>query len=47
MQVESMGGSRYVLMFTEDYLRYITIYFLKSKDEALSKFKEFVSLIEN
>ena len=45
--VESMSGSRYVLMFTDDYSRYTTVYFLKSKDEALTKFKEFVTLVEN
>ena len=47
MQVESMGGSRYVLMFTDDYSRYTIVYFLKSKEEALPKVKEFVKLVEN
>ena len=47
MQVESMGGSRYVLMFTDDLSRYTTAYFLKNKDETLFKFKEFVNLVEN
>ena len=46
IQVESMGGSRYILMFTNDYSRYTVVYFLKSKDQTLSKFKEYVSLVE-
>ena len=47
MQIESLGGSRYILMFTDDYSRYTIVYFLKSKDETLSKFKEYVNLVEN
>lgn len=30
-QVESKGGSRYMLPFTDDYSRYTTAYFIKSK----------------
>ena len=47
MPIESMGGSHYILMFTDDYSRYTIVYFLKSKDETLSKFKEYVYLVEN
>ena len=47
MQVKSMGGSRYMITFTDDYSRYTVAYFIKSKDEALTKFKEFVSHAEN
>lgn len=42
MQVESLGGARYVCMFTDDYSRYGKLYLLKRKDEVLSKFKEYV-----
>ena len=47
MQVESKGGSRYMVTFTDDYSRYTTTYFIKRKDEALSKFQEYVTLVEN
>ena len=47
MQVNSTGGSRYLLTFTDDYSRYTHVYFLKRKSEVLEKFKEFVMLAEN
>ena len=46
MQVESKGGSRYMLTFTDDYSRYTTVYFIKSKNEVLSKFMEYVNSVE-
>ena len=46
MQVESKGGSRYMLTFTDDYSRYTTAYFIKSKSEVLSKFMEYVNSVE-
>ena len=47
MQVNSTGGSRYMLTFTDDYSRYTHVYFLKKKSEVLQKFKDFVALAEN
>ena len=47
MNVESIGGSKYVLTFTDDHTRYVTVYFLKSKSEVLSKFEEYVNMVEN
>ena len=47
MNVESIGGSRYFVSFIDDYSRYVTVYMIKNKSEVLSKFKEFVSLMEN
>ena len=44
---ESIGGSKYMLTFTDDYTRYITVYFITSKAEVLSKFKEYVIMVEN
>jgi transposase InsO family protein len=45
----SSSISRYVyyVSFIDDYSRKTWIYFLKSKDEVFSKFKEFKALIEN
>ena len=34
-----MGGSLYFVTFIDDFSRYCTIYFMKTKDEVLSKFK--------
>ena len=47
MQIESKGGSRYMVTFTDDYSRYTTVYFIKRKDEVLSKFQEFLPFVEN
>jgi transposase InsO family protein len=46
MQVPSLGGSRYTLVFTDDYSRKSWTYFLKAKDETFLKFKQFKQLIE-
>ena len=46
MQVESKGGSKYMLTFTDDFSRYTTAYFIKSKSEVLSKFIEYVNSVE-
>ena len=47
MNVDSVGGNKYVLTFTDDYTRYVTAYFIKSKSEVLSKFVEYVTMMEN
>ena len=47
MNVDPIGGSKYMLIFTDDYSRYTTVYFITSKSETLSKFKEYVNMVEN
>ena len=47
MSVNSIGGSRYFVTFTDEYTRYTYIYFVKHKDEVLAKFKEFVNIVKN
>ena len=47
MNVDSVGGSKYVLTFTDDYTRYVTVYFIKSKSEVLSMFVEYVTMMGN
>ena len=47
MNVNSIGGSKYVLSFTDDYTKYVTVYFLRSKSEVLSKFQEYESMVTN
>lgn len=41
MRVSSEGGSRYFISFIDDFSRFITVYFLKRKSDALKVFKEF------
>ena len=43
----SLRGYVYYVSFIDDYSRKIWVYFLKSKDEVLGKFKEFKALVEN
>jgi transposase InsO family protein len=47
MPSSSISGYVYYVSFIDDYSRKTWIYFLKSKDEVYSKFKEFKALIEN
>ena len=47
MQINSIGGSRYILSFIDDFSRYAMVYFLKSKSEVIEKFKQYVQLVEN
>jgi transposase InsO family protein len=47
MPSSSISGYVYYVSFIDDYSRKTWVYFLKSKDEVFSKFKEFKVLIEN
>jgi transposase InsO family protein len=47
MPSSSISGYVYYVSFIDDYSRKTWVYFLKSKDEVFSKFKEFKALIEN
>jgi hypothetical protein len=47
MPSSSMSGYIYYVSFIDDYSHKTWVYFLKSKDEVFSKFKEFKALIEN
>ncbi|GJT52209.1 retrotransposon protein, putative, ty1-copia subclass [Tanacetum coccineum] len=46
-RVESMSGCRYFLSIVDDYSRRVWVYFLRHKNEAFSKFKEWKQLVEN
>ena len=43
----SRGGSRYYIMFIDDYSRYTRVYLLSSKDEAENMFIKFKIEVEN
>jgi hypothetical protein len=47
MPSTSLSGYVYYVSFNDDYSCKTWVYFLKSKDEVLGKFKEFKALIEN
>lgn len=47
MRTSTVSGMRYLLTFTDDYSRYTKIYLLQSKDEVLSKTKEYIMEIWN
>ena len=47
MPSSSISGYVYYVSFIDDYSSKTWVYFLKSKDEAFNKFKEFKDLIEN
>ena len=47
MPSTSLSGYEYYVTFIDDYSRNTWIYFLKTKDEVIGKFKEFKALIEN
>ena len=46
MNVQSVGGARYFLTFT-DCTRHTAVYFLQSKSEVPEKFVEYKALVEN
>ena len=47
MSTSSSNGYVYYVSFIDDYSHKTWVYFLKSKDEVLGKFKEFKALVEN
>lgn len=46
METNSIGGSRYFLLFVDDKSRMVFVYFLKTKDQALDKFMAFKNMSE-
>lgn len=46
-RVDSIGGSRYILTCYDDYSHRIQLYYLKSKNEALPFFRQYLALVEN
>ncbi|XXG60383.1 hypothetical protein AAC387_Pa04g2305 [Persea americana] len=45
MQTESLGGSKYFFLITDDYSRFSWVYFLNAKAEAFENFKKFKALV--
>ena len=47
MSSKSLSGNEYFITFIDDYSRHVWVYPIKTKDQALSKFKDFRLLVEN
>jgi transposase InsO family protein len=47
MSVPSSSGCRYYVTFIDDHSKRTWIFFMKTKDEVLSRFREFRALVEN
>ncbi|KAI3802282.1 hypothetical protein L1987_30412 [Smallanthus sonchifolius] len=43
---QTMGGNRYFMLIVDDFSRYMWVYLIKTKDEALSMFKCFKAQVE-
>lgn len=46
MEKESLGGAKYFMTFIDDFSRYLFIYILHNKSQALDTFKDFKRLLE-
>ena len=46
MKTKSLGGALYFVTFTDDHLRKIWVYTLKTKDQVLQAFKQFHAFVE-
>ena len=47
MSIASYGGARYFVTFIDDYSRICRVYFMRTKDEVFSKFKEYEAEVAN
>ena len=45
MQNRSLGRCCYIMLFVDNYTKFTTVYFLKSKDEAASQFQHFKAAV--
>lgn len=46
MPIKSIGEARYILTFTDDYSRKVTVYCLRSKDEVVEYVRKYIARIE-
>jgi Reverse transcriptase (RNA-dependent DNA polymerase)/gag-polypeptide of LTR copia-type/Integrase core domain/GAG-pre-integrase domain/Domain of unknown function (DUF4219)/Zinc knuckle len=46
MRTTSLGGSKYFLLFTDDFSRRSWVYFLENKSDTFNRFKKFKALME-
>lgn len=46
MPIKSIGEAKYILTFTDDYSRKVTVYCLHSKDEVVEYVRKYVARVE-
>lgn len=46
MKNESHSGNKYFLLFIDDFTRMCSVYFIRTKSDALEHFKKFKALVE-
>lgn len=44
---DGYGGRKYFVIFIDEYFKYTCVYVMKTKSEALDKFRQYVRLNEN
>ena len=44
--VPTVGGSRYFVIFIDDFSRYIWIYLMKNRSEVLTIYRDFAKMIQ-
>ena len=44
--IKSVNGSKYFILFTDDFAHFTWLYLLNSKDEAFSTFLKFLKMVE-
>lgn len=47
MESMSLGGSKYFVIFEDDFNRMVFVYFIKTKDQVFDCFKDFKNMVEN
>ena len=47
MPINSVGGSRYFVTFTNDYTHYTYVYVMKNKSEVIDKLRRYVEMAKN
>ena len=45
MQIATPRGSKYFVLFTDDFSSYRTVFFLKQKSEVADSFKDYVNIL--
>lgn len=47
MNIKSLGGAKYFILFKDEFSHFRTVYFLKTKDESAYKLKSFAKMVQN
>lgn len=47
METRSLGGSKYFVVFEDDFSRMAFVYFIETKEEVFGCFKQFKNMAEN